>query len=46
VRELFGVEPVVFVFAAVNGLEIEGVGQDKGQAGVFTGIGLPREITR
>jgi hypothetical protein len=46
VSEFFGVEAVVLVFAAVNGLEIEGVGQDEGQAGVLTGVGLPREITR
>src|SRR5436309_939776 len=41
VREFFGVDPVVLVFAAVNGSDVEGVGQDKAQAGGLAGIGQP-----
>jgi hypothetical protein len=33
------------VLAAVNGFEVERVGQHKVQIGVLAGIGLPREIT-
>ena len=29
---LFGVDAVVLVFAAVDGFEVEGMGQDEGQA--------------
>ena len=32
-RELFGIDAVVLVFAAVNGFDIERMGQDEGQAG-------------
>ena len=41
VGDLFGVNAVVLVFAAVNGLEVEGVGQDEVQAGGLAGIGQP-----
>ena len=41
VGDFFGVNAVVLVFAAVNGLEIEGVGQDEVEAGVLAGIGEP-----
>ena len=41
VRELVGVNAVVFVFAPVDGFDIKGVGQDEGQAGGFAGIGQP-----
>ena len=36
-----GVNAVVLVFAAVNGLEVERVGQDEMDAGVRTGVGEP-----
>ena len=39
--DLFGVNAVVLVFAAVNGLEVEGVGQHELDAGLGTGIGQP-----
>ena len=39
--DLLGVNAVVLVFAAVNGLEVERVGQDELDAGVGTGIGQP-----
>jgi hypothetical protein len=45
VRDLFGINAVVLVFAAVNGFEVERVGQNEVQIGVLAGIGLPREIT-
>ena len=41
VGELFGVDAVVLVLAAVDGLEIERVGQDEVQAGPLAGIGQP-----
>ena len=41
VRDLFGINAVVLVFAAVNGLEIERVGQHEVQAGLLTGVGQP-----
>src|SRR4030095_6191734 len=41
VGEFFGVDAVVLVLAPVNGLEVEGVSQDEGQAGGLTGIGPP-----
>jgi len=41
VRDLFGIDAVILVLAAVNGLEVERVGQDKGEAGGLTGIGQP-----
>jgi hypothetical protein len=44
-RDLFGINAVVLVFAAVNGFEVERVGQNEVQAGLLAGIGLPREIT-
>ena len=40
-RDLFGINAVVFVLAAVDGLEIERVGQNEGQAGGLAGIGQP-----
>ena len=40
-RDLFGINPVVLVFAAVNGFEVQGVGQDESQAGFLAGIGQP-----
>ena len=39
--EFFGVDAVVFVFAAVNGLEVEGVGQHELEAGGQAGVGQP-----
>ena len=41
VADLFGVNAVVLVFAAVDGLEVEGVGQDEANTCVGTGIGEP-----
>ncbi len=41
VRELFRVDPVVLVFAPVDGPDVERVGQDKVQAGGLAGIGQP-----
>ena len=41
VGNLFGVDAVVLVFAAVDGFEVEGMGQDEGQAGGLAGIGQP-----
>jgi hypothetical protein len=41
VGELFGVNAVVLVLAAVNGLEIEGMSQDEVQARRLAGIGQP-----
>src|ERR1043165_8297657 len=41
VRELFGVDAVVLVFASVDGPDIERVSQDKGEAGALAGIGQP-----
>ena len=41
VGDLFGVDAVVLVLAAVDGLEVEGVGQDEGEAGGLAGIGQP-----
>ena len=41
VGEFFGINAVVFVFAAMNGFDIEGVGQDEGEAGGLAGIGQP-----
>jgi len=40
-REFLGVDPVIFVFAAVNGSDIEGMGQDEAQARFLAGIGQP-----
>ena len=41
--DFFGLplELLVLVLAAVNGFDIEGVGQDEGQAGGLSGIGQP-----
>ena len=39
--DFLGVKAVVLVLAAVNGLEIERMGQDEVKAGVGTGIGEP-----
>ena len=39
--DLLGVNAIVLVFAAVNGLEVERMGQDELDAGVGTGIGQP-----
>ena len=41
VGDLFGVNPVVLVFAAVNGLEVERVSQDEVDARRLAGIGEP-----
>ena len=41
VGEFLGVDAVVLVLAAVNGVQIEGVGQDEGEAGGLAGIGQP-----
>ena len=41
VGDLFGVNAVVLVFAAVNGFEVERVGQHEVQAGRLAGIGQP-----
>src|SRR6185503_2142201 len=41
VREFFRVDAVVFVFAPVNGFDVESVSQDKRQAGSLAGIGQP-----
>jgi len=41
VGDFFGVDAVVLVFAAVNGLEVERVGEDKGQVRGLAGIGQP-----
>ncbi len=40
-RELLRVDAVIFVFAPVDGFELERVGQDKVQAGGLAGIGQP-----
>ena len=39
--ELLGIDAVVLVFAAVDGLEVEGMGQDEVNAGLIAGIGEP-----
>ena len=39
--QLLGVDAIVLVLAAVNGFDVEGVGQDEGQAGGLAGIGQP-----
>ena len=39
--QFFRVDAVVLVFASVNGLEIEGMGQDESQAGGLASIGQP-----
>jgi hypothetical protein len=39
--DFLGVNAVVLVLAAVNGFEVERVGQDEMDAGVRTGIGEP-----
>ena len=41
VGEFFGINAVVLVLAAVDGFEVEGVSQDKVQAGGLTGIRQP-----
>ena len=41
VGEFFGIDAVVFVFAAMNGFDIKGVGQHEGQTGGLAGIGQP-----
>ena len=41
VGELFGINPVVLVLAAVDGLEIKGVGQHEVDAGLLAGIRQP-----
>ena len=40
-RELLGIDAVVFIFAPVNGFDVERVGQDEGEARGLTGIGQP-----
>jgi hypothetical protein len=39
--DLFGIDAVVLVLAAVNGLEVERVRQDEGEVGFPAGIGEP-----
>ena len=39
--DFFRVNAVVFIFAAVDGLEIERMGQYEGELGVLAGIGEP-----
>jgi len=39
--EFFGVDAVVLVFAAVDGLEVKGVGEDELEAGGQAGVGEP-----
>jgi len=41
VREFFGIDAIVFVFAAMNGFEIESVGQDEGESRSLASIGKP-----
>jgi len=41
VSELFGVDAVILIFAAVNGFDIEGMGQDARQTGRLSSIGQP-----
>src|SRR5439155_19172051 len=41
VSQLLGVDTIVLVLASVNGFDVEGVGQDEGQAGGLAGIGQP-----
>ena len=41
VGDLLGVDAVVLVFAAVDGLEIERMGQDESEARLLAGIGQP-----
>ena len=45
VAEFFGINAVVLVFAAVNGLEVKGVGEHEVDVRVLASVGLPREIT-
>jgi len=40
-RDLFGVDAIVLVLAAVNGAQIERVCQDEGEIGFMAGIGQP-----
>jgi len=42
VGEFFAIDAVIFVFAAMDGLEIEGMGEDELKSGFFTGVGKPR----
>ncbi len=39
--EFLGVDAIVFVFAAVDEVQVEGVSQHEGQAGLLAGIGQP-----
>ena len=39
--ELLRIDAVVFIFAAVDGSDIEGVSQHKGEVGLLAGIGQP-----
>lgn len=41
VREFLGINAVVFVFAAVDGADVEGVDQDEGDAGSLARVGQP-----
>jgi len=41
VGELFGVDAIVFVFAAMNSFEVKGMSQDKSEVGSLAGIGQP-----
>jgi len=38
VSQLLGVDAIILVLAAVNGFDVEGVGQDEGQAGGLAGM--------
>ena len=40
-RELFGINPVVLVFTAMNGFDVKGVGEHEVDAGGLAGIGEP-----
>ena len=39
--DFFGVDAVIFVFAAMDQVEIEGMSQDEGDAGFLAGVGQP-----
>jgi hypothetical protein len=39
--EFFGIDAIIFVFATMNGLEVEGVSQDEMDVGLGTGVSKP-----
>ena len=39
--ELFGIDAVIFIFAAVDGLEVKNMGQDESEVRLVTGISQP-----